>query len=735
MRSLFGSVALLTVLASLSPTPATAAPDAGELLAEAQKLLKAKDYPAAAAQYEQAMAKAEIHEAVFLDALRGLKSACDRAWMGSRFVGAARSALKRVEQSDKPPAVRRPVKKQLLLLLSWHYREHRQHFAAIPCYEQLLAVASDAELPRLRGELALSYTKAGYLRKAVGVWKAILEATPNNTAVRASLARLYFRLGEVEEGLAAAACENNTGRMLTTARDLLSNRHLEEAERLAESIGGRDAGTRALLGEIYFEQKKLDEALAMFRQAFSETTRDPQRANIARKLAECHAALGSVPAAIQRREREMEETVAADDKTTAVRLLILLVELRKITHDHAGIVEALVERSRITDNDRESQRALRKWGPQTVRSLLAQDKHKEARALVKKMAAQADDRVWLDCLRYAVLAATGEKDEAELLLARLETDAGEVEHKLHSLVERLAAAGMDDAAARICRRVLAVKPEKSVFDANAHTVLGTWCIHKKEFGEAKLHFDAVHGGMGKGMFMIGEEHFRNVEVYVQYQAAGEDANVLVELLDDPDPFRRLAAVRMLGLHGDTAHLAGLQAMTEKAPFTLKAALREAVTKIRTRMTEAPVATDASPKAPPSQKLADLGELEWVQRDPVRKNLRWVLPKKGFVAVLDTERDALTQFPDVLEALGLEGAQVTTMVFGKQSVWLGTSLGLLLFDRDIGEWSAFAVAGKHLGSPVERLVLEHDRLVVRLRLRDTAATYSFNPATRRWDERN
>ena len=623
-----------------------------------------------------------------------------------------------------------PATRDNMKLADQYYHRH-QYLAAIPCYKELLAVTPPETHAQLRRKLATCYVQSGYLRKAIDAWKAVLEANPDDSGARTAIAGLHFRLGEVDEGLAAARTGDDPVRILKTARDLLRYRHLAHAEELARTIVDSHPQTQALLGEILFEQRKLDEALVELKQAFAKTSQHGQWPGIARKLAELQAALGSVPSAIQRRELELATALKKKDKSDAARLLLLLTELKQINGDHTGAVRSLIKWREIAPENPRALFALRKLAPGAVRRLLHAARHEEAQALVKELVARVGRESWVDCIRCAVLFELEDEAKAGRLLRKLKADADTNEAKLHRLCEELIACGLDHEAMEICKLILESSPHKTVYDSNAHAMLGGWHAHKERWAEADKHFRAVHAGLGHGMHMIGEKYFRHAEVQARYHAAGKDAKVLVALLGDPDPVRRLAAVELLGAHGAEPHLPVLRALLDDAAPPLKAALREAATNIRTRLADAPVRTDAAAKGRPSEKLMGLGELEWVKRDPIQSGLRWVLPKKGFVAALDTERDVLTEFPDVLEALGLEGARATVIAFTEQSVWLGTSRGLLLFDRTTGEWSAFAVGGKHLGSPVRRLAAEGGRIVVTLQLADGVAVYAFDPRTRRW----
>jgi len=710
---------------------ATAAADPEDLLAEAKRLVDGKEYAAAVQKYERALAEAAVEQPEFLEAVSSLRSACNHACMSQRFLDAAAKALDRVARTDLLRTTRDRLRKDILLQLAEEHREHHQYFAVIDCYEELLNLVPQSDLYGIRKTLAESYTRAGYLHRAVDAWKQVMDETPGSFEARSALARLYFRLGDAEKGLAVAGHEGNEARTFKIAQELLRYKHLDEAEQLVRDMVDTHHGARALLGSILFERKELDKALVMFQHAFAEAENDSDRAAVAQKLAACHAALGSVPAAIVRRQRELDGALRNKDKTNATRLLVLLVELQKIARDDAAIIRALVQRCEVTDNDRESIRLTGKLVPGAVRNLICLGKHEEAAELLDAVAKQTGGGPWTDCVRCAVLLATDKRTEARQMLEKLEADAGTNEYKLHSLGDKLAACGMNDVAARICRRILELEPDNSIFDTNAHAVLGVYHAHNKRYSEAKAHFDVVHTSMGRGMFMIGEEQFRAAELHTRYRAAGNNAEVLVELLDDPDPMRRLAAVRLLGSYGTEANLAALEKKIDLAPDTLKAEMREAVTSIRSRTAEPVAEAGVTTSGPPSEKLAGLGDLEWVQRDSFRHELRWLVPKDGFMAVLDAEHDAVTEFRDVPETLGLEGARPTAMVFTEHSVWVGTSRGLLMFDRATREWSAFAVDGKHLGTPIRKLSLKDGRVAAGLRDLGELNTHVFDPATRAW----
>ena len=80
---------------------------------------------------------------------------------------------------------------------------------------------------------------------------------------------------------------------------------------------------------------------------------------------------------------------------------------------------------------------------------------------------------------------------------------------------------------------------------------------------------------------------RELEGFVQYKAAGNDPAVLLGLLADPHPLRRLAGARLLGRYGREEDIPAMKKAAANAAPTRRAALKEAITTIQSR--------DASPR--------------------------------------------------------------------------------------------------------------------------------------------
>ena len=104
-----------------------------------------------------------------------------------------------------------------------------------------------------------------------------------------------------------------------------------------------------------------------------------------------------------------------------------------------------------------------------------------------------------------------------------------------------------------------------------------------------------------------------MEVYAWYRAAGDDSGVLIELLNDPRPLRRLAAARMFGRHGSLEHIVKLEdAMSSSSP-ELKVALEEAVTCIRARTTSGQEKAGPLSEDQLEVRLSGLGNVLWVEK--------------------------------------------------------------------------------------------------------------------------
>jgi len=736
------AVLLLGALLLWQPGAAGADVDLEKVQAKAQTLLGAKNHAAAAALFELVVSAAPVESPLCLDALRGLRRAYDAAWVGRKFVQAGERLLARVKAADVDDETCRKLARSVLRSLASYHYDHRQHLGAIKRYEQLRELSEGKEADRIETKLAELYQEAGYLAKAVAIWEKRLAEDKGNRSLQVRVAHLYFRLGKVNEGLALYGGRKSPSVVLRIAEQLFRARCLPEAEALARKIAPESPRAKFLLGKICFEQKKFDDAAKVFAECFeAEEEKSHKLYQIAESLARLHAVRGTLKQAIGAREKELDDLKAKDDIAGIAarrKLLVLVSELKKADGDLVGAFEALMTRKSlfvvklVAPNRPRRDWRLEKAGRYAVRQLVQQGRQDEAEALLERVGKAGVQGLWMGCARYVILSNAGKHKEAAEQLAKLEEEVGEKESKIFSLADQLHNWRVYPVAVRLYKRIVEVKPDHSVYDANAHARLIRYCISKGRFKEAKAHCDALDASLtGRNMGLIGEEHFRRQEAYVRYRAAGDNAGAVVEMLSDPKPSRRMAAAHVLARYGSPEHVPKLKTLVASSPPKLRAALQDAITSIQARSAAPPPRIGPVSDEQLRAKLAKVGKILWIEKDPVQPQLRWAAIEKKFVLVVDVKTGHTVNFAEALEVLGYKQLSPSAIAFTKDIVWVGTDHGLLAFERWARSWNAYSIGLKHLDVPVKTLRFEGKELLVTVELSGRPVTFRFDPVAGKW----
>jgi len=734
-------LALAVVLLGRSAAT-SAAVDLAKVRAKADALAAAKRYAAAAALYERMLETAPVESPMCLDALRALRRAYDQAWVGQKFVRAAERLLARVKAADLDAGTLRTVRRNVLRTLASYHYDHRQPLGAIRRYEQVRELSDEKEAASVERRLADLYEEAGYFEKALAIWRKRLAAAPDSRSLRSKVARLLFRAGKVQEGLDLVGAGQNASAVLSIAEQLFRAKYLPEAEALARKIAPDNPRATFLLGQILYDQKKFGEAAKVLTACFAAAKETSHRLfSIAAKLAEVHAARGTLKAALRTRETELAglgPEDAADKLPARRKLLALLSELKKGDGDLTGAFDALLAR-RAARSAAAAKPPPRDWrlerlGRDAVRQLFRRGRQAEAEALLDRATEAKVGGIWMDCARVAMLSRAGHAKPAAALVAKLEADAGEKESKIYSLADQFHDWGLGAASVRLWKRILEVKPDKTVYDANAHARLASYCMGKRDYAKAKAHCDALDASLtGRNMGLIGMERFRRMEAYATYRASGSDAGVLEKMLTDPRPLRRIAGAELLGRYGKPSRVPRLKACLAGAAPKLRMALQDAISSIEARA--AMVATRRGPLSEEKfrEQLARRGRVLWIRKDRAQPHLMWGAVAKKFVCLGDARTGRVDDFDDAVEILGYKDLSPSGIAFTRDVVWVGTDHGLFAFERQARSWNAYAVGRQHLDVPVTALAAAGRQLLVTVTLKDGAGTFRFDPGAGKWTE--
>jgi hypothetical protein len=157
---------------------------------------------------------------------------------------------------------------------------------------------------------------------------------------------------------------------------------------------------------------------------------------------------------------------------------------------------------------------------------------------------------------------------------------------------------------------------------------------------------------------------------------------------------------------------------------------------------APVARVEPPPPPPpadppamtrEQALAAAakdGKVLWSQADPEDPRLLWIAVEGRLLCLFDAQAGTLSGSADYLKAIGREKLTASGAAFGKQSVWVATDRGALVYDRKTRGWSQCVINLDMdlLDAPVEKVWLTPAG--VAFKVKDRGA-FEFDAAERKW----
>ncbi len=140
----------------------------------------------------------------------------------------------------------------------------------IKVYERLADLyvqdGNTAEAKRVYLDIAEKYTKQGLKKRALEIYKKMVELDPLNTAVRLKLADAF-----IKEGMRDEAADQ----LISTAKKLIKMGKTEDAKQLltaAKKLGLGDAVVDVTLAEIFIEKKEYEKAEQILDKAYSKNT-------------------------------------------------------------------------------------------------------------------------------------------------------------------------------------------------------------------------------------------------------------------------------------------------------------------------------------------------------------------------------------------------------------------------------------------------------------------------------
>jgi len=691
-----------------------------------------KKYLEAAAQYRTILKTVPVESPHALAALQGLRFACGKVWADKQFVTAAQHQIARAKAAQLDPAARKKLLHAFTEQLARYYYDHRQTAAAIEQYQALIKLASPKQVPGLERMLAGLYETAGQFDNALAILLKHIKDNPDQRRTRTQAARVCFKLGRIDQGLAIARGGKHPADPYSIAEYLARRKTLPQAEAILRKLLPTEPRAKPLLADVCFDQKKFNEAVRLFAECFD----DAKEANafaIAEKLARLHVTRGTAAAQIARREKQLAALKPIDQtKPERRKLLVLISEIKKWAGDHPGALDAYLLRRSLLDKTPKSDWRLSSRARSALRQLFKQEQYDQLKATLDRLAKLGTPEPWMTCARHAVLLKKGDVKQAADLAAQLEKDAGQTESRVYALANEFQNWGQTDIYVRLFRRILELKPDHSVYDANAHCRLATHCMAAKQYTEAKAHCDAVDASLNaRSTGLIGQLTFRRMEAMATFRAAGNNPDALIELVTDPRTLRRREGIRLLRQYGTDRQVPKLRAVLDKIPPSTRTTLSETITHILARTVYGRPDWGPINETQLRKKLAATGNVLWLVKDPHRENARWGAVAQKFIARADLKTGYVRRFDDSLEILGYARLSANCIAFTPDVVWVGTDRGLFAFERQGSNWTVYAVDRKHLDVPVTALALSKGELRVSIKLAGKPVTYRFDPIAAKW----
>ncbi len=140
----------------------------------------------------------------------------------------------------------------------------------IKIYERLADLyvqdGNTAEAKRVYLDIAEKYAKQGLKKRALEIYKKMVELDPLNTVVRLKLADAFIKEGMREEA---------ADQLISTAKKLIKMGKMEDAKQLltaAKKLGLGDAVVDVTLAEIFIEKKEYEKAEQILDKAYAKNT-------------------------------------------------------------------------------------------------------------------------------------------------------------------------------------------------------------------------------------------------------------------------------------------------------------------------------------------------------------------------------------------------------------------------------------------------------------------------------
>lgn len=286
-----------------------------------------------------------------------------------------------------------------------------------------------------------------------------------------------------------------------------------------------------------------------------------------------------------------------------------------------------------------------------------------------------------------------------------------------------------DLAVEEWKRTIEGSPRQTNADKMAAVCLGEYYADNDMPRDALEWFEKARDVLEQGISPRHSAYWRGRELQARFELAGGDPDVIAHFLKDNSLSYRLGALDLLKDVGTPSHIPLIEAAARTMPPDMRDAADAAVLGIQSRFhRQLQMGLSKFDEARLEKALSQKVNVLWIKEDETDPSLRWIGIKDGFVFLADLKHQALYDFSDALGLLTDSPPTPTCIAFSPAAVWVGTDRGVFAYDRKSREWSQYAVMGKFLDMPVERVECAGTDWAVTLR---GQGRFVFTTADRTW----
>ncbi len=253
-----------------------------------------------------------------------------------------------------------------------------------------------------------------------------------------------------------------------------------------------------------------------------------------------------------------------------------------------------------------------------------------------------------------------------------------------------------DVADRLWKRLVNNAETDTIYELDARLRLASRLYLRKKYQKALQHIEHVREQVQphRGIIVPREAFFR-FYMNVRYRAAGQKPDVLESYVMQGTLAERRGAIRLLGRVGNRRHVRMLREGKSSAPPVLHPVIEEAVALILARRLQNSSERPFNSVEELRKRLAEMGEVRWVRKDPHKEDMQWAAVKKHFLISCDLQKGGLNRHRENARWLTGDVPEVRHIVFTTKRVWVGTDHGLFAYRRASAEWNLFAVGGERI----------------------------------------